>query len=600
MYTAFYQLDKNPFEINPDLSFLWLGAKHGKALSTLHYGILENKGFALLTGATGSGKTTLVQALTEKLDEDIVWAVIADPQLERVEFYNAIAKGVGLDRLFTSKVQFLLQFSQFLHKAHEEKKKVLLLVDDCHLLSQEMLEELRLLSNIEKADAKLINIFLVGQPEFKETLLEPKNRALNQRLSLKVSLQALNAEETGDYIRHRLKVAGTEEKVFDTKAILSIWRASLGLPRRINTLCGHALAHGATQNKRIIDTKMIEACVREMDQPAIHPGKEDSATAQGGNINFSHRNENGIAQPSPEIFSFQDGLLEKKYRYGWLKYVFGFLVIVVVGIYFGSLTLRSGDNSPEVLPQTVETPVVMQLVPQVSFPPTVMVFEEKKDGVHVENKDVVNVESKVVVLEENKNDMNVAKAAALKTLVQHVTVLNKPIKIKTLKRKEKVLISSSSARGAGLQGGESTGAARLATQEKPNVAAQPVPSGASLEPKKMVLALQPNVLKLTNAAAKEFDRFVIKLKRYPQAIIKVKGFVSAQSNSPENIKLSKERAEMVQKLLLANGLAAGQIEVLGLGNQEPIASNTTSEGRRKNRRVEIVIIDDGISRSGGN
>ena len=162
MYTSFYNLDKKPFEQNPDPAFLWLGDKHKEAFSALLYGILDNKGFLLLTGEAGSGKTILVKALTQSLEKDIEWAVIDDPRLDRVDFYNAIARGFGIEKPFTSKVQFLIQFSHFLHKVADEQKKVLLLVDDCHLLSQEMLEELRLLSNIERADAKLINIFFCG------------------------------------------------------------------------------------------------------------------------------------------------------------------------------------------------------------------------------------------------------------------------------------------------------------------------------------------------------------------------------------------------------------------------------------------------------
>ena len=145
------------------------------------------------------------------------------------------------------------------------------------------------------------------------------------------------------------------------------------------------------------------------------------------------------------------------------------------------------------------------------------------------------------------------------------------------------------------------------TEAKPDIAPPPVvpsvpsvPPMPPMEPRKMIFGLQPNGLQLTNAAQKEFDSYVKKLKLYPQATIVVKGFVSAKSNSPENIKLSEDRALSVQKLLLEQGIDAGQIEVVGMGNQEPIASNNTSEGRRKNRRVEIIIVNDGIPESGGN
>ena len=210
MYKSFYKLDRKPFEVLPDNSFLWLGDHQKEALSTLRYGVLDNKGFLLLTGEAGGGKTSLVKALTKSFDSDVVWAVIDDPTLERIDFYNEIARNFGIDKKFTSKVQFLIQFSHFLHKADDDNKKVLLLVDECHLLSQEMLEELRLLSNIEKADSKLINIFFVGEQSFNELIGQPKNRAVRQRLTLTIELPRLTAGETEDYINHRLQLAGAE------------------------------------------------------------------------------------------------------------------------------------------------------------------------------------------------------------------------------------------------------------------------------------------------------------------------------------------------------------------------------------------------------
>ena len=119
MYTSFYNLDKKPFEKNPDPSFLWLGAKHKEALATLQDGILENKGFPLLTGDAGSGKTILLKTFVQSLGKDVEWATLSDPKMERVEFYNAIAREFGIHQSFTSKVQFLIQFSHFLHKADD-------------------------------------------------------------------------------------------------------------------------------------------------------------------------------------------------------------------------------------------------------------------------------------------------------------------------------------------------------------------------------------------------------------------------------------------------------------------------------------------------
>jgi len=159
MYTSFYKLHSKPFQISSDPAFMWFGEKHKEALATLKYGILDNKGFLLLTGDVGTGKTSLINSLIQSLSEDIVCASVPDPSLEKMDFLNYIALAFGIDREFTSKGSFLIHFKQFLLEAHENNKKVLLIIDESQLLSQEMLEEIRLLSNIEKTDSKLINIF---------------------------------------------------------------------------------------------------------------------------------------------------------------------------------------------------------------------------------------------------------------------------------------------------------------------------------------------------------------------------------------------------------------------------------------------------------
>ncbi|EKD36848.1 MAG: ExeA2, partial [uncultured bacterium] len=253
MYTSFYNMDSRPFETHLDPSFLWPGEKHNEALTVLRDGIRENKGFLLLTGDAGVGKTMLINVLTATLGLDVAWAVIGDPSLSRLDFYNAIIRGFKIDRECTSKVQFLLQFSNFLHKAHDENKKVLLLIDNCHLLSQDLLEELRLLANIEKEEEKLIHIVFVGRREFHDMLVQPINRAVRQCLTLEVELAALTLNETEDYIRHRLNIAGADEKMFTAKAIRIIHRGAGGIPRLINKICNCAMVAGSVQGKPTLD-----------------------------------------------------------------------------------------------------------------------------------------------------------------------------------------------------------------------------------------------------------------------------------------------------------------------------------------------------------
>ncbi len=198
MYLSHYNFERKPFQISSDPRFLWHGEKHSEALATLRYGVLDNKGFLLLTGDVGTGKTTLINTLVGSLGEDVIHAAVPDPSLEKLDFFNYIAAAFGMDRVFSSKGEFLIHFGRFLNQAHAEKNKVLLIIDEAQMLSQELLEEIRLLSNIEREDVKLVNIFDVGQNEFNEILADPRNIAVRQRLTTNYNISPLSCEESGE------------------------------------------------------------------------------------------------------------------------------------------------------------------------------------------------------------------------------------------------------------------------------------------------------------------------------------------------------------------------------------------------------------------
>ncbi len=230
MYLDFYELKVKPFQISTDSRFLWMGEKHKEALATLKYGILDNKGFLLLTGDVGTGKTTLINALVSQLGDNVLVATIPDPDLEPLDFYNFVADAFQINTVFSTKGAFLIRFTQFLHQAYSRNQKVLLIVDEAQRLQYEILEEIRLLSNIEKQETKLLNIFFVGQNEFNDTLLKRENRALRQRITLNYNIEPLSEKETGQYIRYRLQIAGQERKIFDAGAVRSISNSPAATP----------------------------------------------------------------------------------------------------------------------------------------------------------------------------------------------------------------------------------------------------------------------------------------------------------------------------------------------------------------------------------
>lgn len=606
MYKSFYNLDRKPFEIIPDTSFLWLGDNHQEALSTLRYGILDNKGFLLLTGDAGVGKTSLIKGLTKSFDGDVEWGVIDNPTHERIDFYNEIARNFGIDKKFTSKVQFLIQFSHFLHKADDDNKKVLLLIDECHLLSQEMLEELRLLSNIEKADAKLINIFFVGESSFTELLGQPKNRAVRQRLTLTAEIPRLSSNETEDYIRHRLEVAGAGEKIFSAKACQVVHRFSGGVPLEINKICDAALKLGANLEEPVITPALVETALNKVDLPvdseAIPILTEESFDNPGVQKDYSKYNVG--EDPGSKVTGFN---IEPDRKAGWLKFGVAALALVVVGGYFfksSQTPVAQIDPPPEVVAQVVEPPKKLPVVPS---SPAVAVLEENKGDINL----VKAEELKSAILEkayEQGPDSDVVASAVAKVTDESVEVVDAVSEVEASAEKEVVADAVAEAIVDVTPEPEIVEEVKEVEIEFVQVAPtpdvevvaevvpepDPVVQMEPLEPRKVLLPLQANSLKLTNAGTRKLNSFVETLLDYPKATILVKGFVSSKSNSAENIKLSENRAMAVYKMMLKKGVDPEQIELEGMGNREPIASNDTRAGRAKNRRVEILVISDGL------
>ena len=264
MYLSYFGLKEKPFQISPDPRFLWLGETHKEALARLKFGIHDNRGFLLLVGDVGTGKTTLINGLLDSLDENVLVATIPDPGLEKLDFYNFLLHAFNIDKQFTSKGDFLVHFIHFLHKANADKKRVLIIIDEAQRLDHEMLEELRQLSNIETQSSKLLNIFLVGQIELNETLLETRNRALLQRITTRYNISPLPSKEVDEYIKFRLKVAGCDKNLFSAGAVRQVVAFSNCYPRLINVICDHALLTGFVRGKKKVDARIVKECADDL------------------------------------------------------------------------------------------------------------------------------------------------------------------------------------------------------------------------------------------------------------------------------------------------------------------------------------------------
>src|ERR1700677_2048521 len=262
MYKAFYKLERNPFEITPDPSFLFPTRRHNEALAALYYGVRRHKGFVVLTGEVGTGKTLLLRCLLQllKQSDDVKYAYVFNGRLSPLEFLQYIAGDLGLPTAGKNKSDLLLQLAAYVVRRGEKKLTTVLVVDEAHHLSTDILEEIRLLTNLETADAKLLQILLVGQPELDEKLDSVDLRQLKQRIALRSHLASLDLNETKGYIERRLQLAGSPEPaiVFPQEAVATIHRYSRGIPRLINTICENALVAAYARQLKSVTEEIIE------------------------------------------------------------------------------------------------------------------------------------------------------------------------------------------------------------------------------------------------------------------------------------------------------------------------------------------------------
>lgn len=545
MYNEFYNLKFAPFQISCDPAFMWFGEKHKEALATLKYGILDNKGFLLLTGDVGTGKTSLINALIQSLEQDIIYTAVPDPSLIKLDFFNYIAASFGIDREFTSKGAFLAHFKNFLLSASEKNKKVLLIIDEAQLLTQEMLEEIRLLSNIEKPDAKLINIFFIGQNEFNEILNRPQNRAVLQRMTLNYNLNPLTPEEVDEYIRHRLKVAGTQERLFDRDAVQEIFLYSGGFPRRINILCDHSLLSGFVKDQRIIDAGIVKECAKELKIPAHVSNREINGPFEPdtypGNKNNPQKNLSArafehhppVQPPPPQVPQPQ------KQRFP------GANLVILICFFIFAWYFMFPDHFFSTLSQ----------VKQQFNKNQELIQEQKTDQtIQPENQAVVRN------IEHPDNPASPNPRAVVEKKVQGQT-----------ENPEELTFAI----------------APPETELSPESNNPP----ALLPREKITVRFKHNGSDLIEKDLKKLEALSKALVIHPDSKILISGYTDSMENGTYNVKLSEFRANIVRSFLLGLGVKSYQMKIQGRGGQDLIESDDTAWGRMMNRRVEIEVIE---------
>jgi len=281
MYEQFFDLQEAPFALLPDPSFLYLSKDHAMALTLLRYSILNKQGFTAITGEVGSGKTTLINRIIDELDDSITVGLINFTHNAFGELSEWVLMAYGLEYKNKSKVEIYDDFVKFLIDEYRHGRRVVLIIDEAQNMGAKMLEEVRMLSNVNAQKDYLLHLIIVGQPELRETLRLPGLRQLTQRISVFYHIGRLSLAETQDYVAHRLATAGGEPDLFSTDAINKIWQEAHGVPRLINTLCDLSLVYGFSSSSSTIDCDVVDEVLADRRNMGLEAALEPASGVVG-------------------------------------------------------------------------------------------------------------------------------------------------------------------------------------------------------------------------------------------------------------------------------------------------------------------------------
>ena len=577
MYLSHYKLDKRPFDISPNPEFLWLGEKHKEGLATLKYGVLQKKGFLMITGDVGTGKTALIRAIERAIQAHIIVVSIPDPSLSLMDFYNVMASELNMGRSFESKGEFLIEFKKLILKAASSHQRVLMIIDESHRLTSELLEEIRLLSNIDLGGNVLINTFFVGQSEFKALLARSENRAVRQRITVNYELSPLTVGETQQYIGHRLKVAGASRPIFTPEAIRLIHAYSHGYPRLINIICDHALMSGFAIGVDRIDEGIIKECGDELKvtiglssdekkkiPPAEPQKKEPAAGLSPAPVADSSSTRRGavifagfLALLGLAWYSGGDRISNELARWGKGK---------ELSTLQGSKATTAADEKPDRFPPLVPDSSVK---PELQDTPAAKRAHE--DSLKTKQKTPITMPSKgsppqaasavapAVPPQGDSPTAADAEAVAARPITPQPTVTASP-----------------------------SPPAPQAAAAAPQVAvASPLPSNEAFRLKEFTVYFIKNSTEIPIYAQDILEATIKLLKSFPQAQAIIEGHTDSTGDPVVNKAISEGRAASVKDYLVDQGIGAHRLVMLGFGPEKPLESNSTPEGRSKNRRVVI-------------
>ncbi len=583
MYRSHYGLKKKPFDISPDPDFLWLGEKHREGLAILKYGILENKGFLLITGDVGTGKTALIRAIEKELQTRAIVVTIPDPGMTLMDFYNFMAAELNMDRSFTNKGDFLIHFKRLILTAFASYRRVLLIIDESQRLNHELMEEIRLLSNIDLSGKVLINIFFVGQTEFREILARQENRAVRQRITVSYHLAPLTEEEVRQYIDHRLAVAGASRAVFTAEALQAVSRTTQGYPRLINIVCDHALMSGYSRGLNQIDAEIIRECAEELkitigrrpaDETIPAPTPTGAAAAAATPVPASPDQQ----RSSRSALIFAVCLLTL--GLGW--YQWG------DSISDGLARLGKGKETRE-----ARSPKEGQAADQAARTPTVAA----ETGPRAPATPVLPAAP------AKQRTPQPAPAEPIQTAAEPRAAAPPPTK------SAPPPVEPPPAKPAPPPVEPPPAKPAPQPAEPPPAKSAPPPAPAAAPPAKTAppesaatAAAEPftlkgftvfftqNSIEIPVYANEILASAAALMKNQPNIAAVIEGHTDSVGDAAYNKLISENRAAVVKNFLVGQGIALSRLSVSGFGSEKPIESNDTPQGRSKNRRVVIRLV----------
>ena len=567
MYLSHYNLKEKPFQISTDPKFIWFGEKHREALAVLEYGVIDNKGFLLITGDVGTGKTTLINALLKRLGNDVIVANITNPILEELDFFNIVANEFNINKHFSNKADFTIHFSRFLNDCYTKKKKVILVIDEAHKLDQDLLEQIRLLSNIERQDTKLINIFFVGQNEFIDIISDKQNRALRQRISINYHLDPLKESEVKAYILQRLNVAGLKENIFNDHSISEIISFSNGYPRLINIICDQALLTGYVRGVKTIDGEIIKECANGL-----------FLTRENNDYSKNNLKTTQEAIPATEM---EPTITPSEYtnRYNLPEEKIDDLY----------------DNpkpTERITHEFVEKPASKLSGKNFGYLAGAAIllialgflFYPGNLGGHIVNiknyfKPAPNVQEKIAssdIQGSNKYGDTQFLSTGLAAESYHPPIVEKKNVIEP--QKEYRIKNSPPAEN-------------VDKEKSPDKIeqSQEVPKHEFITTREYTINYRNNSYDFSDKNFQTLERIAGLLVQHPKAEIIVKGHTDSNGNYEHNRILSELRAHSVKSYFVDQGINSSRIKAFGMGQKNPIGSDKTLEGRKQNRRVEIEL-----------